>query len=161
MPIAARIEESGRIYIRASGLVTYEDLRNYTFEREARPILGSPQLFDARDAQTDLTVEQIQSLLNTVRDQFERGEIGPTAIVAHADSLFAQAHVYQSYSVGHATPVRIFNDIAAAEQWLSNLDTGAAQAGQIDSLTEIATVPLESLEPDVRGSSSQKDVKDL
>ena len=157
----ARIEESGLVYIRASGVVTYEDLRNYTFERQARLILGSPQLFDARDAQTDLTIEQIQSLLNTVRDQFERGEIGPTAIVAHADSLFAQARVYQSYSVGHATPVRVFNDLAAAEQWLSNLDPQSAQAGQIASPTEIAPVPMELLEPDGRGSSSQKKVKDL
>ena len=123
MPIAARIEESGRIYIRASGLVTYEDLRNYTFEREARPTLGNPQLFDARDAQTDLTIEQIQRLLNTVRDQFERGEIGPTAVVASADSLFAQARIHERYSLGHTTPVRIFHELAPAEEWLSGLDS--------------------------------------
>src|ERR1700694_4878349 len=96
MPITARIEATGRVYIRASGLVTYEDLRNYTWERRAGPTLGSPQLFDARDAQTDLSVEQIQGLLSTVRDQFERGEIGPTAVVANAAFLFAQALLNES-----------------------------------------------------------------
>ena len=123
MPITARIEATGRVYIRASGLVTYEDLRNYTWERRARPTLGSPQLFDARDAQTDLSLEQIQGLLNTVRDQFERGEIGPTAVVASADSLFAQARIHERYSLGHTTPVRIFHELAPAEEWLSGLDS--------------------------------------
>jgi hypothetical protein len=121
MPITARVEESGRVYIRASGLVTYEDLRNFVWETRARPAIGSPQLFDARDAQTDLTVEQIQSLQNTVRDQFERGEIGPTAIVARADSVFGMDPMHQSYTVGHTVPVRVFQELAAAEEWLSTL----------------------------------------
>jgi hypothetical protein len=130
MPITARIEATGRVYIRASGLVTYEDLRNYTWEKRARPALGSPQLFDARDAETDLTIEQIQGLVSTVREQFERGEIGPTAVVASADSLFAQARIHQSYSQGHTTPVRIFHELAAAEEWLSDLDTERHKPGK-------------------------------
>jgi hypothetical protein len=123
MPITARIEESGRVYIRASGLVTYEDLRNFVWETRARPAVGSPQLFDALEAQTDLTAEQIQGLRNTVRDQFERGEIGPTAIVASADSVFGIDLAYQSYTEGHTVPVRVFREIAPAEEWLSNLGT--------------------------------------
>jgi hypothetical protein len=121
MPITARIEASGMVYIRATGLVTYVDLQNYTRARRARPTLRSLQLFDARDAQTDLTTQQIQGLLNTLRGEFERGEIGPTAIVASADSLFAQARIHQRYSVGHTTQVRIFNDLAPAEEWLASL----------------------------------------
>jgi hypothetical protein len=122
MPITARIEATGTVYIRASGLVTYEDLRNFVWETRARPALGSPQLFDARGAQTDLTVEQIRGLQNTVRDQFERGEIGPTAIVASAGSVFGLDPMTQSYTVGHAVQVRVFCEIASAEAWLSSLD---------------------------------------
>jgi hypothetical protein len=121
MPITARIEETGLVYIRASGLVTYEDLRNFVWETRARPSPGSPQLFDALDAHTDLSVEQIRSLQNTVRDQFERGEIGPTAIVASADSVFGVDPMTQSYTLGHTVPVRVFRELAPAEEWLSSL----------------------------------------
>jgi hypothetical protein len=121
MPITARIEATGRVYIRASGLVTYEDLRKFIWKTRARPAAGSPQLFDAREAQTDLSTEQIQGLMNTVRGQFKRGEIGPTAVVASPDSLFAQDRIHQTYSAGHTTPVRIFHELAPAEEWLSNL----------------------------------------
>ena len=123
MPITARVEETGRVYIRASGLVTYEDLRNFVWETRARPAIGSPQLFDARDAETDLTVEQIRGLQNTIRDQFERGEIGPTAIVASVDSVFGIDPMTQSYTAGHTVPVRVFRELASAEEWLSSLDT--------------------------------------
>src|ERR1700682_5841884 len=121
MPITARIEETGRVYILASGLVTYEDLRNFVWETRARPAIGSPQLFDAREARTDLTVEQIRGLQNTIRDQFERGEIGPTAIVASEDSVFGIDPMTQSYTAGHTVPVRVFRELASAEEWLSNL----------------------------------------
>ena len=122
MPISARMEESGRVYIRASGFVTYEDLRNFVWETRARPAPGSPQLFDAREAETDLTAEQIRGLQNTIRAQFERGEIGPTAIVAGEDSVFGMDPMSQSYTAGHTVPVRVFRDLALAEAWLSNLD---------------------------------------
>jgi len=123
MPITARVEENGRVYIRASGFVTYEDLRNFVWQTRARPALGSPQLFDARDAQTDLTAEEIRGLQNTVRDQFERGDIGPTAILASADSVFGIDPMTQTYTTGHTVPVRVFRELAPAEEWLSSLDS--------------------------------------
>ena len=123
MPITARIDETGRIYILASGLVTYEDVRHFVWETRARPARGSPQLFDARAAQTDLTAEEIQGLRNTIRDQFDRGDIGPTAIVAGADSVFGEDPRYQSYTAGHTTPVRVFSELAPAEEWLASLKT--------------------------------------
>jgi hypothetical protein len=123
MPITARVDENGRVCILASGLVTYEDVRHFVWETRARPARGSPQLFDARMARTDLTVEEIQGLRNTIRDQFERGDIGPTAIVASAESVFGMDPRYQSYTVGHTIPVRVFSDLAPAEAWLASLKT--------------------------------------
>jgi hypothetical protein len=123
MPITARIDETGRVYILASGLVTYEHVRQFVWETRARPARGSPQLFDARAAQTDLTAEEMQGLRNTIRDQFERGDIGPTAIVAGADSVFGMDPRYQSYTAGHTTPVRVFSELAPAEEWLASLKT--------------------------------------
>jgi hypothetical protein len=120
MPITARIEQtSKRLNSRASGLLTYEDVRYHLQETRGLVAPGYPDLFDARDVETDMTVAQIQSLVSISGEMFKRGVLGATAIVVTGHVLFGMTRMYERLNTDLISPVHVFLELPPAEAWLA------------------------------------------
>ena len=121
MPITARVEQtSKRLYSSASGVLRYEDVRYHLEETRRLEAPGYPDLFDARGAETDMTVSQIQSLASISGEMFKRGELGATAIVVTGHVLFGMTRMYERLNADFISPVHVFLEPPPAEAWLAN-----------------------------------------
>jgi len=120
MPITARVEHtSGRLYSRAMGVLSYEDLRYHLTETRALTARGYPELFDASGAEAEMSIAQIQSLSTMSGEMFRRGELGPTAIVVTGRMLFGMTRMYEKLNTDSMSPVHIFLEVPPAETWLA------------------------------------------
>jgi hypothetical protein len=120
MPITARVEQtSKRLHSRASGILTYEDVRYHLQETRGLVAPGYPDLFDARGVETDMTVAQIQSLVSISGEMFKRGALGATAIVVTGHVLFGMTRMYERLNADDISPVHVFLDLPPAEAWLA------------------------------------------
>ena len=120
MPITATVDHTrGRLYSRAMGVLSYEDLRYHLTETRALTARGYPELFDATGAEAEMSVAQIQSLSNLSGEMFNRGELGPTAIVVTGRMLFGMTRMYEKLNADYISPVHIFLDVPPAEAWLA------------------------------------------
>jgi hypothetical protein len=130
MPIIARVEHtSGRLYSRASGILTYEDLRYHLTETRALLARGYPELFDASGAEAEMSVAQIQSLSNMSGEMFKRDELGATAIVVTGRMLFGMTRMYEKLNADYMSPVHIFLEVPPAEAWLARHGTHLQKGG--------------------------------
>ena len=129
MPITATVEQtSKRVVSRASGILTYEDFRHHLQEIRALEAPGYPDLFDARGAETDMTVAQIQSLVSISGEMFKRGVLGATAIVVTGHVLFGMTRMYERVNADFISPVHVFLELPPAEAWLANKEFRPRQA---------------------------------
>jgi hypothetical protein len=130
MPITARVEHTnGRLYSRASGVLSYEDLRYHLTETRALLARGYPELFDASGAEAEMSVVQIQSLSTMSGEMFKRGELGATAIVVTGRMLFGMTRMYENLNADYISPVHIFLEVPPAEAWLAKQGTHLQKGG--------------------------------
>ena len=130
MPITATVEHTrGRLYTRAMGLITYEELRYHLTETRALTARGYPELFDASGAEAEMSIAQIQSLSNMSGEMFSRGELGPTAIVVTGRMLFGMTRMYEKLNTDSMSPVHIFLEVPPAEAWLAKHGTRLQKGG--------------------------------
>jgi hypothetical protein len=118
-----------RIYSKAVGLVTFEDLLNH-MQAEIGPEAASyPEIFDCTGATTNLTVEQVRKLAE------ERGKIaqsqpaGPAAVVATNDLFFGMLRMFDMLTET-VRPLRVFRDVKAAEQWLDAIEAASGPGAE-------------------------------
>jgi hypothetical protein len=120
MPITATVDHTrGRLYSRAMGVVTYEELRYHLAETRALTARGYPELFDATGAEAEMSIAQIQSLSNLSGEMFSRGEVGATAIVVTGRMLFGMTRMYEKLNTDSMSPVHFFLEVPPAEAWLA------------------------------------------
>jgi hypothetical protein len=129
MPITARVDPNGRLYSRAMGMVTYEELRYHLTETRALTARGYPELFDATGAEAEMSVAQIQSLSTMSGEMFSRGELGPTAIVVTGRMLFGMTRMYEKLNTDSMSPVHFFLEVSPAEAWLRKHGTQLQKGG--------------------------------
>lgn len=116
MPISAKLSAETRwLHTRATGTLTYAELLAHLRDTKEG---GRPELFDARGADTDLTTFQVRSLSYFAKHLWDRGELGPTAVVATEDALFGMVRMYSSFLDAFAGVSQVFRDIGYAEKWL-------------------------------------------
>lgn len=141
MSITARVSEStGTLHTKVMGTLSYADFLIHLKETRPRLAPGRPELFDARGAVTDMTTEQIRDLCYATQGVSDRGEIGPTAIVATDDKVFGLARMYSGFCEGRAQPVLVFRDFRRAEEWLARFQSRPTNP-KAETTEEIATVP--------------------
>src|SRR4029077_2231309 len=122
MPISFHVDRLGRrVATRASGLVTFSELSKHLDAEERERALGLTELFDARDATTDITPDQIKQLVRRAADTARRTALGPTAIVTENDLVFGMARMY-SILVENVAPVGVFREREPAIEWLEGLN---------------------------------------
>ena len=130
MPITARVDHaSGRLYTRASGTISYGELRTHLTETRALTARGYPELFDATGAEAEMSIAQIQSLSNMSGEMFSRGELGATAIVVTGRMLFGMTRMYEKLNADNISPVHVFLEVPPAEAWLAKHGTHLQKSG--------------------------------
>ena len=122
MPIRYVIDRiQQRLLTHADGLVTFQDLSQHLDAEERDRGLGLPELFDARGATTNLTTEQVRTLVQRAADTHRRIPLGPTAIVATDDLVFGMALMYAILTEDAGARVEVFRDVESANRWLQEV----------------------------------------
>jgi hypothetical protein len=102
----------------ADGMVTFKDINEHLDAEERERAMGLPELIDATQATTNLTSDQVRSIVRRVVATAKRIPAGPTAIVASDDVVFGMARMYSILMEDSAAPVGVFRDRASARSWL-------------------------------------------
>jgi hypothetical protein len=130
MPITATVDHTnGRLYSRAMGTVTYEELRYHLTETRALTARGYAELFDATGAEAEMSIAQIQSLSTMSGEMYSRGELGPTAIVVTGRMLFGMTRMYERLNTDSMSPVHFFLEVPPAQAWVSKHATHLEKRG--------------------------------
>jgi hypothetical protein len=122
MPLTFQIDEAKRrLYSRAEGVVTYEDLRNHMNRPE--PLLNYSELLDATDAAPNMSMQKIRDLADELRQRSSvHGPPGPIAFIAERPVMFGMLRMYDSLT-NDIRPIHVFRKIEDAENWLDTVGT--------------------------------------
>ena len=123
MPIRYIIDRiNQRILTHADGLVTFEDISQHLDAEERDRGLELPELFDARGATTNVTTQQVRTLVSRAAALLRRIRLGPTAIVATDDVVFGMARMYAILTEDAGARVEVFRDVESANRWLQEVN---------------------------------------
>jgi len=111
-----------RIYSKAVGLITFEDLLAHMKADIEPEAVHYSEIFDCTEATTNLTVEQVGKLSEERRRIAQSQPAGPVAVVATNDLFFGMFRMFDMLTET-IRPIRVFRDIKAAEQWLDSVDS--------------------------------------
>jgi hypothetical protein len=112
-----------RMYSKAEGLVTFEDLLNHIQAEVGPEVASYPEIFDCSGATTNLTVEQVRKLADQRRKIAQSQSAAPAAVVATNDLFFGMLRMFDMLTET-VRPLRVFRDVKAAEQWLDAIEAG-------------------------------------
>jgi hypothetical protein len=109
-----------RVLTRAEGLLTFAEMvAHIDAEMRERPP-GYQELFDATGAPTDLTAEQVQTMVQRGNQASQKEPIGDVAIVATEPATFGLARMYSILCEQTGPRVEVFRTVADAELWLDS-----------------------------------------
>lgn len=118
MPVSYFIDhEKKRLYTKATGSVTYIDLREHMHSEFGRTTAAYSELFDCTGATADLDADDMRTLVKERSQIAQVQNAAPVAIVAPADKFYDLFKIFNSLT-SSIRPIAIFRDTAAAEQWL-------------------------------------------
>ena len=115
----------GILLTRAEGLLTFDEiLRHLNEERDAKGI-GHPEIFDATQARTDSTAEQVRVVVQRMIDMHRQGAFGPTAVITKNDVVFGMASMLAILSeLGRGPKVQAFRTFSEGLDWLVRMKRG-------------------------------------
>lgn len=102
---------------RAEGVVTFDDLVRHGEEKRARA-LSLDELLDARGATTNITTQQVRTLVHRTAMLHREGRFGVLAVVATSRLTFGMARMYQILCDGLPTRIGVFRSLDEARTWL-------------------------------------------
>ena len=120
MPIEFIYDPAVRIlFTRACGLVTFAEIQHH-LDREVREdALGHRELFDASDAHTNVTADEVRAVVKNLQGLMQKERFGPTAVVTDNDNLFGMASMLSILLDLQAGPsVSVFRTFNEALHWL-------------------------------------------
>src|SRR6516162_4029498 len=126
MPIQFHYDpDVGILFTRAEGLLTFDEiLRHLNEERDAKGI-AHPEVFDATQARTDATAEQIRVVVQRMIGMGRQGAFGPTAVITNNDVLFGMASMLAILSELQDGPkVQVFRTFSEGLDWLVRMKRG-------------------------------------
>ena len=116
--ITFSVDAEGIVRTTMRGTITAADLAAHVRARASAQLLTSPQLIDARDAQLDLTTEDVRSLAALVGQLRSTGGTARTAFVAQQDFAYGMARMYAALGVRYDPGFAVFRSLDEAESWL-------------------------------------------
>jgi hypothetical protein len=121
MPVSYFINhEKRRIYSRATGTVTYIDLREHMLSEFGKSTAGYAELFECTGAEADMNAGDIRALVKERSQLAKVQEAAPVAIVAPADNFFELFQMFDDLT-SDIRPISIFRNFDEAERWLDAL----------------------------------------
>jgi hypothetical protein len=123
MPITYTLDrERRRMITRAEGLLTRAELESHLDVEAQDHAEEFAELFDARNATTDITADDVRGLVDRARQWQAAGiVVGPTAIVATTDVVYGMARMYAILAEFLNAPVEVFRDVEPAMEWLDRI----------------------------------------
>src|SRR5687767_1956268 len=121
MPITYSISaEERRINAVATGSIRADDLRGLIRSLLADPafVPGLRALYDASNAEPDITVLQLAEVAGDVRQLLNRG-LGRIAIVAYSPATYRVAKTFTVLAQAIGIDVDVFRELPEAEAWLA------------------------------------------
>jgi hypothetical protein len=123
MPIRYTVDRlRRRLVTRADGVLTFHEINAHLDLEQQNRDLDVPELFDARGATTDLTVEQVRLLVRRAADMLRIVDLGATAIVTTNETLYGMARMYSVFAETEGAAADVFNDVESATRWLDQFD---------------------------------------
>ena len=112
----------------ASGHVSLQDIERYLDDVMVSEALPYRKLFDASQAASGPTDEEMMLLGARLSAYSGSGrKLGPIAIVASADVIRQQAKLFATLAPADR-PLKIFKAVEAARKWLATATSGTTQA---------------------------------
>jgi hypothetical protein len=122
MPISYTIDhEKKRIYTRATGVVTFDELLAHMRAESGQPAASYSEIFDCTDATTNINSADVRVLVDHRKRIAEVQEPGPVAIVATNDLFFGMFRVFDMLT-DEVRPIRVFRSVDQAGEWLDSLE---------------------------------------
>ena len=121
MPITYSISaEQRRINAIATGTIRADDLHGLirSLLADAGFVPGLRALYDASNAEPDITVLQLAEVAGQVRQMLNRG-LGRIAIVAHSPATYRVAKTFTVLAQAIGIDVDVFRELPEAEAWLA------------------------------------------
>jgi hypothetical protein len=121
MPITHSISaEDRRINVLATGTIRADDLHGLIRSLLADPALvpGLRALYDASNAEPDITVLQLAEVAGEVRQLLNRG-LGRIAVVAYSQATYRVAKTFTVLAQAIGIDVDVFRELTEAEAWLA------------------------------------------
>jgi len=78
----------GILFTRAEGLLTLDEILQHLNEERNAKGIAHPEVFDATQARTDATAEQVRVIVQRMIDMHRQGSFGPSAVITNNDVLF-------------------------------------------------------------------------
>lgn len=124
MPIEFRYDSRRRIlFTTAKGLISFGDVLNHIKREADAGDLACKELFDATEATTNMSTDEVQTLADVVRQRLIRDTFGPTAVVTINDVFFGMSRMLEILSdLNHGPKFGVFREAPVALQWLEVLD---------------------------------------
>lgn len=132
MPITYSISaEERRINALATGTIRADDLHGLIRSLLADPALvpGLRALYDASNAEPDITVLELAEVAREVRELLSRG-LGRIAIVAYARATYRVAKTFTVLAQAIGIDVDVFKELPEAEAWLAE-DNGISRTDEM------------------------------
>lgn len=112
MALSRKLDPSGLVVTRATGVLTAEDLT-------AKAPSLAPELVDLREIDDfDVTADAIRELAQRAIRNAERLRPGRMAFLVSSDAVFGMCRMFQALVDGSALEVRVFRDPPEAYAWL-------------------------------------------
>ena len=131
MPITYTISREERlIKATATGVIRVDDLNPFLDALLADPDLGPGlrAVYDASDAQPDITILQLADVARKVLQLINRG-LGRIALVAHSRATYRVSKTFSVLARALGIDVKVFTELRAAEAWLDS-PTGSSDRGK-------------------------------
>ena len=117
--------ELGLLFTTATGLVSYEEVQKHLDEEARSGMLVYPEIFDATNAWTNLTDEEVRQIVRRLVELNRTSSLGPTAVVTKNDVLYGMASMLGILSELHGGPrFGVFRNFDAGLKWLIRCKTG-------------------------------------
>lgn len=121
MPITSTIDHD-RQYMAstATGLITWEEVRDHLLDERRDGGLCYPEIIDARTAKPIWSSAQARDIVALLNLLGRESALGPTAVVVASDLALGMLRMIE-IMLDDVCLIRPFQDAKAAEQWLRDL----------------------------------------
>jgi hypothetical protein len=121
MPLRWTISPSDRLVVAtAEGPVGLKDIEAYLDDVVVSGALPFRKIFDTGTGSSLLSNDDMMALAARIRAYGGAADMGPLAIVASSDEVYAIAQTYMALGEGRR-PMKLFRDVAKAREWLDGL----------------------------------------